>query len=372
MCQFYCPEKFQFRKTPYNGIIDSVEFELLYNSWVGDSLTPMRVQLFEITSQLTRDYYTNIDPTQFCDMQKSLGMQTYTAHDMTVSDSVRYDQYTKYQPKVTIKMPQELGQRIYDATIHTPEVCANQNAFNEFFPGLYITNTFGTGNILNVEGSGMKIFYKYAEKDTLGRDSIIQTYEYLSVTNEVVQLNRLKNSDIGHLLIPNDSIAYIKSPAGVYTELTIPSSEIAPLLKTRIISSFDLTLKALPQEDWKYAFQPPTYVLAIPKDSINSFFQSHSIENNSTSFLGTYNGSSRTYSFGNIARLLGTHAEKKPNEDLVLSIIPVERRTGSSSDYSGNSTTYTVALENYMKPAGIKIRIDKDAMLLRLTTIEYK
>jgi hypothetical protein len=372
MCQFYCPENFQFRKTPYNGKIDSVEFEILYNSWIGDSLTPMRVQLYEVTSPLTRDFYTNIDPKEYCDMQKTLGQQTYTAFDMTVPDSVRYNALTTYQPRVSIKMPTELGQRIYNATINTPEIYKDQDTFNEHFPGIYITNTFGTGNILNVEGSGMKIHYKYAEKDTLGRDTIIQTYEYLSVTNEVIQLNRFKNTDISHLVEPNDSIAYMKSPAGVYTELTIPSKEIAPLLDTRIISSFNLTLKALPQEDWKYAFQPPTYVLVLPKDSINTFFQSNSIENNSTSFLGKYNYSNRTYSFGNIARLLGTHAAKHPNEDLVLSVIPVERRTGTSNDYSGNTTEYTVAIENYMKPSGVKLRIDKDAMLLRLTTIEYK
>jgi hypothetical protein len=331
----------------------------------------MRVQLYEVTSPLTRDFYTNIDPKEYCDMQKTLGQQTYTAFDMTVPDSVRYNALTTYQPRVSIKMPTELGQRIYNATINTPEIYKDQDTFNEHFPGIYITNTFGTGNILNVEGSGMKIHYKYAEKDTLGRDTIIQTYEYLSVTNEVIQLNRFKNTDISHLVEPNDSIAYMKSPAGVYTELTIPAKEIAPLLDTRIISSFNLTLKALPQEDWKYAFQPPTYVLVLPKDSINTFFQSNSIENNSTSFLGKYNYSNRTYSFGNIARLLGTHAAKHPNEDLVLSVIPVERRTGTSNDYSGNTTEYTVAIENYMKPSGVKLRIDKDAMLLRLTTIEY-
>ena len=38
MCQFYCPENFQFRKTPYNGKIDSVEFEILYNSWIGPTI----------------------------------------------------------------------------------------------------------------------------------------------------------------------------------------------------------------------------------------------------------------------------------------------------------------------------------------------
>ena len=41
MCQFYCPSDFQFKHTPYEGKIDSVEFNIYYNGsnkngvWVG-------------------------------------------------------------------------------------------------------------------------------------------------------------------------------------------------------------------------------------------------------------------------------------------------------------------------------------------------
>ena len=137
MCQFYCPENFRFRYTPYNGIIDSVEFKIYYSrSWTGDSLTPMRAQLYEVTTPLTRDFYTNIDPEQYCNMQKSLGMQTYTARDLSVSDSLWNDKNSNnvltYQPRITIRMPQEVGQRFYDATIKTPEVFNDQNTFNQF------------------------------------------------------------------------------------------------------------------------------------------------------------------------------------------------------------------------------------------------
>lgn len=372
MCQFYCPDNFRFSHTPIDGKIDSVKFEINYSSWTGDSLTPMRAQIYEVTQSLDRNFYTNIDPEKYCNMQNSLGTQTYTAYDMTVSDSIRNDLYTTFQPNVTIQMPVELGQRFYDATINTPEVFNNQETFNEFFPGVYVTNTFGSGNILNIDGSGLRIYYNYAAKDTAGQDSLVTTSILFSATTEIVQLNRLKNTDIDHLLKPNDSISYIKSPAGVYTELTIPTKEIAPVIEGRIISSVDLSLKALPQEDWKYAFDVPNYVLILPKDSVDSFFKKSSTENNTTSFLGSYTSSSRTYSFGNIAKLVQKHIENNPEEDLILNVIPVTRRTGTTTNYYGYSTEYTIAIENYLKPAGVKLRIDKDAMLLRIATIEYK
>ena len=368
MCQFYCPENYRFRYTPYNDVIDSVEFKIYYSrSWTGDSLTPMRAQLYEITTPLTRDFYTNIDPEQYCNMQKSLGMQTYTARDLSVSDSLWNATTTNgnqtvysYDPNITIRMPKELGQRFYDATIKTPEVFNDQNTFNQFFPGIYVTNTYGTGNILNIESTQMNIYYKYTVKGSADQDSLVQTRETFSATSEVIQLNRFKNTDISHLLEPNDSIAYLKSPAGVYTQLTIPAQDIAPIIQGRIVSNVDFSLKALPQEDWKFAFKAPDNVLILPKDSMDTFFKNNNVENNITSYRGEYVASTRTYSFGNIAKLLKTH------------VIPVQRRVGTTYNYYNQPQDYTVAIENYLKPSGVKLRIDKDAMEMRIVTIEYR
>lgn len=370
MAQFYCPDDFRFRHTPANGKIDSVEFKIMYNSWIGDSLTPMRVQLYEVTSPLENDFYTDIDPGKYCNLQKKLGSQTYTAHDMSVSDSIR--QLSSYTPTVTIRMPKELGERFYNATINDPGVYTSQQTFNQFFPGVYVTNTYGTGNIINVENAGMYIYYKYIVKGSANQDSLVQAAEFFNTTSEVIQLNRFKNTDMSHLLVPSDSISYLKSPAGVYTELTLPTKDLTEKLSTRIISNISLTLRALPQENWQYAFDAPSTLLVLPKDSVNSFFLNNSTENNVTSYLGTYSSSTRTYSFGNIANLLKAHLETNPDNDIQLCVIPVERRTGTTTTYWGTQTTYTIAINNYLKPSGVKLRIDKDAMVMRLVTIEYK
>ena len=77
----------------------------------------------------------------------------------------------------------------------------------------------------------MNIYYKHTVKGSADQDSIVQAWETFSATSEVIQLNRFKNTDISHLLEPNDSIAYLKSPAGVYTQLTIPAQDIAPIIQ---------------------------------------------------------------------------------------------------------------------------------------------
>ena len=381
MCQFYCPENFRFLHTPYNGKIDSVEFRFLYSrTWTGDSLTPMQVQLYEVTELLPRDFYTSFDPLEYCDMQKPIGTQSYTARNLAISDSlwnavVQNSSGTSssysYTPTITVRMPVEIGERFYNATINTPEVFNSQETFNEFFPGVYVTNSYGTGNIINIDNSQMLIYYKYAIEGSAGQDSLIQTAEIFSATSEVVQLNRFENTDIDHLLEPNDSIAYLKSPAGVYTELTIPAQEIAPIIEGRIVSNFDLTLRALPQENWKYAFEAPTYLLVLPHDSVDAFFRNNNTEDSRISYLGTYDTDTRTYAFGNIARLLEAHIQNSPDKDIRLDVFPVERRVGQQSNYWGQTSSYTMAIENYMQPSGVKLRIDEEARAVQIVTIEY-
>lgn len=376
LCQFYCPENFSFKKTPINGKVDSVEFRILYSSWVGDSLAPMTVQLYEVNKALPRYFYTNADPKDYYNPNSNFGVKSYTAYDVTVPDSVRKavdsnGNYT-FQPSVKIKMPLEIGQRFYDQTQNNPASFKNQETFNEFFPGIYVTTTMGTGNILNIDASIMSIYYKYIVKGSAGQDSIVKTNESFSVTSEVVQLNRIQNENLDDLLKPSDEFAYIKSPSGVYTELTIPAKEIAPIIKGRILSNLSFNLKAEPQEKWDFAFKAPDNLLLLPKDSVDTFFNESKVENNKTSYRGQYTASTRTYTFGNISNLLKDHIEKAPEKDLVLSVIPVERKTSTSSDYYGTSTEYTSAISNFLRPAGVKLRIDKDAMEIRVVSIKYK
>lgn len=113
-------------------------------------------------------------------------------------------------------------------------------------------------------------------------------------------------------------------------------------------------------------------MLILPKDSMDTFFKNNNVENNITSYRGEYVASTRTYSFGNIAKLLKTHIENSPDEDLVINVIPVQRRVGTTYNYYNQPQDYTVAIENYLKPSGVKLRIDKDAMEMRIVTIEYR
>lgn len=371
ICQFYCPEEYKFAHTPIDGKIDSVNFRIFYHTWVGDSLAPMRAQIYQVTQPLERNFYTNINPADYCDMKTSLGTQTYTAYDPTVPDSIRnevdYYGYPTFYPSLTIRMPKELGQNIYNETVNNPSSFSNQEAFNRFFPGLYITNTFGSGNILGVDISFLTIHYKYMGKGSAEQDTIINTSEVFNVTKEVIQLNRFKNTDMSDMTAPNQEFTYMKTPAGVCTKLVIPAKDIAPLVKGRILNNMPLTLYAMPQEEYDFAWKMPTKLLLLPEDSVKTFFEEGQIENYQTSFVATYNETYRAYPFGNISNVLKNHIEKDPESDLSLVVIPINQKTESSSYYG----TYTVGVSNYLFPAGVKLRKDDAVTMIGVTSSRY-
>ena len=71
LTEFYCPEDFKFPDKslladPENPEARSVELNLYYSSYFGDSLAAQKLAVHELTRVLEADesYYTNLDPTQ--------------------------------------------------------------------------------------------------------------------------------------------------------------------------------------------------------------------------------------------------------------------------------------------------------------------
>jgi hypothetical protein len=395
ICQFYTQDGFTFRQKPINGKIDSIQLRIFYSNrdWIGDSLASMRATVYPVIKPLERNYYTNIDPAQYVDFNNPLASKTYSPRDLTVSDSLWNTATTSggntvyaYNARIEIKLPVSFGQRFYDESINNPGYFVNQEAFNRFFPGLHITNTFGSGNILSVNNTQIVIYYNYyAERASTGAvDSAVIAYEVFPVTKEVIQMNHIKNAGLDKLLVPNDRYTYIKSPAGIATRLTIPIKEIKEKIEDRRINTFYFELKAMPQDNWKYALSPPGNVLLIPEDSVKTFFEKGKIEDNITTYLGTYNSASLRYFFTpvtststattsvtaktNLANLIKYQLLYAPDEDLNMLVIPVSR---TAMTVSSSGTVATESLSNYLKPASLTLRKDSLTMQVQVITSIY-
>ena len=390
LCQFYCEEGFRFTDSPFEGIIDSVELVINYPyssltnglTAYGDTMTSMQVSVYPIDKSLKRNFYTNDNPENYCEMNNPLGMKTYSAYDVSISDSIRaiiaVDNKNYYIPHVKVKLPTELGQRIYDETINNPSTFDSQNSFNEFFPGVYITNTYGSGCIIKTtsENVCIKVYYNYLTKSKSSNDydSLALGVEWFYASKEVIQLNRIKNSNLDMLLTDNPNHTFVKSPAGVCTKLVIPTMDISKKIDIddRYINGFNLELKYLPEDEWNYAFKVPDHLLLLPEDSVITFFENGKVEDNISSFISfsynyvagylssqdVFNGyspASRTYSFGNISSLLKMHVKNSPDKDLSLFVLPVVR-SGASSQ----GGIFTTKITNSFDLSGVKIRKDEN------------
>jgi len=361
ICQFYCEEDFQFEQTPQDGKIDAVSLHLVYDQWVGDPNVPMQATVYPVVSQLYGTYYGNIDPADFCDINNPVLSQAYSVKGGALDTTLGYDIWTQ-----TLDLPIEWGQRLYDETINNPSTFKSQKAFNEFFPGFYITTNYGSGSIIYVYQTQIAIDYHYTLQSTTGEDSVIYLQEVFNVSKDVIQMNNFQNTDTEQLLEDNDDYTYLKTPAGIFTRLVVPTTDIKHVIENHIVNYVDFSLKYMPEEDWLYALTPPPYLLLLPEDSLISFFESRSTDNSITSFLSTYttssasygyNASTRTYPMPNLANLINYHIAYNPDEDLRLLAIPVSRSTVSDSYY-----TYTAALSHYLAPSGLKIRKDGNNM----------
>jgi hypothetical protein len=363
ICQFYCKEDFRFSHTPDDGRIDSVSLYISYGDWKGDPAIPMQMTVYPVTQQLTKNFYTNVDPTVYCDMQHPVASQAYSAQG-GIYDST-YEVWTHALP-----LPVEWGQKVYDETVGNPSSFSNQEAFNHFFPGFYITTGYGSGNMLYVFETKIIIYSHYTLQSSTDTDSVVYAQDLFNVSKDVIQLNSFQSTNTEQLLADNADYTYLKTPAGIFTRLVVPAAEIRHIIESRIVNYVSVNLKYMPQEDWQYAMLPPPYLLLIPEDSIATFFENRNIENSVTSYLSNYSSSStvgynesgRVYPFPNMANLLTYHIALHPDEDLRMLAIPVSRGTSASSDYSGNTTYYTTSLSHYLAPSGLKIRKDGDNM----------
>jgi hypothetical protein len=247
----------------------------------------------------------------------------------------------------------------------------NVDTFREFFPGLYFTTTFGKSTILNVSLTSLLVHYQYNDikGSSTGQDTIRTSALRLNITPEVTQINHIRNKN-DQLLAPSSEYTYVKSPAGVMTEITFPFSEINDKLKSQALNLANFTMYAMPEpsEETLVKLNPPSYMLLINKDSLNGFFEKKRLIDNVTCFLSSgFNTSTYSYQFGNISTMANHYNEINEGKpfDLVYYLVPVDATF--TTDQYGNQTSTPISINNRMWPAAV--RLDKREKSLKLDVI---
>ena len=147
---------------------------------------------------------------------------------------------------------------------------------------------------------------------------------------------------------------YLKTPAGIYTEVTLPVDDIKHNHENDSITSAKITFHKMNDktELAEKLLKAPTTLLMVEKDSLTTFFENRKKPDNQSTYLATLSTSYNSYTFNNISSLVNHLYAKKQRGDASpdwnkVVLVPVQTVTTSSSSYYQTSTTIT-AVNNEM------------------------
>ena len=350
------------------AVIDSVRLMLSYTAFMGDSLAPMQLSVYRVTQSLRGlQSVTDIDPRQFSDMSAPLGVQTFTGRNAIFRTETAQGQTMRIFD-IPVTLPLSIGQEFLEEYLKPGRGnMANNNLFGEFFPGLFFTTTFGGSTIISVNTTSLFVHYHYLDEggSSLQEDTIRTNALRLNITPEVIQINHI-NTSSANLLEPDAEHTFIKSPAGVNTEITFPISELYETMqRVNALNMANFTVFAMPDamEEATVQLRPPNHLLLINRDSLSGFFENRRLPDNRTSFLSSqFDTQTFSYRFGNISAMINHYNQVIDGPyDLVYYLIPVE--VGLTATGGGMSVS---SIYNQMWPSAVTLDRREGSMRVEL------
>ncbi len=312
LAQFYTFEDYELPDNASivknaDGLIeaDSVELRLYFGSYYGDDGNPMRINIYELDRDnvLREDqtYYATEDLSAYvAEGAKPLATKTFTPVDYMLAEAVRTA--STHYDNVRIRLPKEFGTNILRAAEEHPEYFADSWQFiHNVCPGFYFNIQSGMGSMLTLDVSALNVYFRY-----VSNDSTYVGISRFSATPEVIQSSSFHNSGLADLIGGQPQpFTYLKTPAALATELTLPVDQIFEGHETDSVTRARVILSkynSSTQSD--YALGTPQQLLMLPKADLGAFFKNHKVADGLTSFTTSFSSSYNTYTFDNISRLL--------------------------------------------------------------------
>jgi len=274
------------------------EMQLFYSDYDPDSLLRKDANALDVSHMFTFTNFTDADSARSkSGYLNNIRIPLNKAY--TSTDGKTYSNYGTYILRRVMKYLYEGNKKMPNSYVFAREVC----------PGFYFEITDGQGFHSAVTNVGLRSFYYVTRPDTAYSASIT-----LAGTKEVLQTIKVTNDKQALTdLAKSDEQTYLKSPAGLFTEVTLPIDSIF-LRKNPTtgadhqgdsILSAKLTFQRLNNKKAdSRSFDASKNVLMVMKDSLISYFEKGNVPDSKLSYLTTFNSSYNTYSFSNISNLV--------------------------------------------------------------------
>lgn len=301
---------------------DSCYLLVSYNASYGDTIAPMKVTAYEMTKPMSEDqeYYSNYDAFEKGWVNENNQHWSSNYNLSNTSDVKNFKIYLNKKYTKDGKTYNNYGSYIMQTYAEHPEYFkTNYKFLHNVCPGFYIKNLGGTGNMAKIWNTEL-IFY-WTRHKTINKDSTAVGigYNRFDGTEEVLQLNKIEN-DTKNLeeLASQDQkkCTYLKSPAGIFTEVTLPIEDIMKGHEKDTLNTATISFPRLnnENEDNPYNFATPSTILMVQKDSLQSFFEKSKLADNRTSYTASYSSTGsykNAYTFQNIANLVSAMYKNK-------------------------------------------------------------
>ena len=362
--------------------IDSCRLKLripVTNGFTGDALAPMRLNVYRLNKALPSPIYSDFDPSDYFDPSDRLASVPYSPQSgwMEVGESyVTGSRQVDTTRVLSIPLPTSLGRELFNTYKSNPEKFASPKAFADVFPGIYISNSYGSGHVMNIKATELDVYYRkhLVLNDTLEVDST-HAQTYLASTPEVIS-NNIIHYDIDDAVtdMVNRGEAIIAAPAGYEVQVRFPIQDIIDSYQANvgnnqsIINGLTLELPvSIPETE--YNIQPPPYLLMVKTSQKDNFINGDSLTNNKDSFYAIYSSYDKSYSFTGlrsyILDIINNKGGIATEDDINFTITPVDVTNyvypQSYSYYYGGTGTSIITKISPMvsQPAIVRLLLDK-------------
>lgn len=354
-------------------MIDSIRLimRIPISGFIGDSVMPMRVNVYQLDKQLEAPINSTFNPEGY--YNELLGSSSYAA-TKDASPQLAESAISKSSYRtIVMTLPKELAVNMFKEYKENPTTFQSVKAFQEFFPGIYATNSYGSGRIMKIDKTFMLVNYRKKETTEAGNDTILcDSASYASAAPEVITNNNIKlKVDENIVNMVNQGGAIVQAPTGYDVKITFPIKELLEKYNSdkeylRVINSLYFTLPAEEIEN-DYSINPPTYLLLIKSSEKEQFFANNKIADNEKSFYAAYNPQTKSYTFGNMRNYLSSVVDADEEEindasDMILVPVDVISETSSNSYYyyyNNTTTTITSMTPSVSGPSIGRLKLDE-------------
>lgn len=244
--------------------VDSISLDFYYKRASININTPQKFLIYQLNSSFNDADSTNTDPKKYIgDLIASTIVIPNSSYDAYYYYHSEFDSISCY--KFSCSLDKSFADQFINADA---SAFANNDTFEELFHGLYVTLDNSIGCLFSIFDSEITFYYTENGEQ--------KTYTLITNNQETKRLVMINNVNIKESIPDVDSVLMIKSPAGIFGEITFPISKIRETLNKgegAFINNATLFFEMTNIENYNTTPYRPTFLMMVRESYATDYFE---------------------------------------------------------------------------------------------------